>query len=130
MCEDCHVGLQVQWNIPSQQVSGSERPRQLTGTNGTSSCRADAGAGPAGSGLPGREDSEEAGAPHRPSSIGSQAQQAPDHDGDGERVGASSSAAVWGTTTRPAADAPEVDLGSFESLLSAGKELFRQVHTL
>ena len=216
MCEDCHVGLQVPWSVPSEQLSGSERPRQVSGANGTSSRRAESGAGLAGSGLPSREDSdpaapeelaeprqpwqseapaplearaatdrwpgaqpgsqsssswtatetraqdevpdrssqsrqapaaaskaasagpgapgrsesEEAGTPHRPSSNGSQAQQAPDHDGDGDQAGASPSAAVLGPTAGPAVDAPEVDLESFECLLSAGKELFRQVHTL
>ena len=82
----------------------------------------------AGPGPPGR--SEEAGAPQRPSSNGSQAQQASDHDGDGNRAGAGSPSAVLGTTTKSAADAADLDLESFESLLSAGKELFRQVHTL
>ena len=213
MREDRHVVLQVRWSVPNEQVLGSETPRQVTGANGTSSRRADSGAGLAGSGLPSREGSEpaapeglavhhqprqseapatleagaatdrwpgvqpgvrsssnwtaaetsaqaeepggsvqsrqapaaaskavsepgpgslvrseEAGAPHRPTSKGSQARQAPDPDGD--RAAASSSAVVLGTTSKPAADAPEVDLESFESLLSAGKELFRQVPTL
>ena len=105
----------------------------MTGANRTSSWRADSGAGLAGSGLPDREDSERleaAGAPHRPSLNGSQAQQAPAHDRDGGRGGAVSPSVVLGTTTKPSVDAPGVDLESFESLLSAGKELFRQVHTL
>ena len=69
MCEDSSVGLQVHWSVPSEQVSGSERPRQVTGANGTSSRRADSGAGLAGLGLPDREDSERleaAGAPTAP----------------------------------------------------------------
>ena len=212
--EDCRVVLQVQWSVPDEQVSESERPQQVTGANGTNGRRADTGAGLAGLGLPSREEpdpaapeglaehrqswqpeapapreagaatdrrpgaqpgfqsssswiaaesiaqapqpgvsyqsrqapaaaskadsagpdspgcAEEAGAPHRPTLDGSRAQQAPDHDGGGGRSGAASSSVVLGTTTQPAADGPEVDLESFESLLSAGKELFRQVHTL
>lgn len=208
MCQDCHVVLQVQWSVPDEHVSGSERLPQATSANGTRTRRAESGAAFAGSGLPSREDSdpaaseglaeyrqswqseapalleagpatdswpgaqsgsihgdiraqseqpreicqsrqalaaaskavsagpgspgrsEEAGAPQRPSSNGSQAQQASDHEGDGDRAGASSSSAALGTTAKSAAEAPELDLESFESLLSAGKELFRQVHTI